>query len=267
MDCNEVKNLIIDRLDENLPESILNQIDKHIETCDSCQEELIQTGKLLNLVSATEDEEPAPGIKDNFYSMLNKEAHKIKVTRPDKRTAFLNRHKIITRLKYAASIIILISLGFIAGSQTQKTTNTKNEISLLREEISQLQQHANLVALNQPSASERLKVINTVNREPAINNELLYSLVNTLNNDDNVNVRMAAAYALAKYPENEFVRTSLIQSLDNQTEPIIQISLIGILVDIQDKRAKPAIENMLKKENILPEVKVHASKVLTVFQT
>lgn len=266
MNCSEAKNLLIDRLDNNLSEGFIAQVDKHIETCETCQEEYIQTGKLLNLISDIEDEIPDDSLKNNFYEMLNKEANKAKATNTINITAFPNKHKIYTQLKYAATITLFISLGFFAGSQTQKNTNTKQEIASLQEEVNQLQQQTNLASLNQPSASERLKIINTVNKTSDADNNLISALVNTLNNDENANVRMAAAYALAKYPENEFVRTSLIQSLENQTEPIIQISLIGILVDIQDQRAKSAIESILKKDNLMPEVKKHASDVLTVFQ-
>lgn len=267
MDCTEVKYMIVDRIDENLPKSLLEQIDKHIETCDNCQEEYIQSGKILHLISEIEDEKPDESLKQDFYKMLEKEVRKQSKDSIGKQTLSLQRNISIAPLKYAAAVIILISIGFMAGHLTQKNTQAKNEIAALQQEVSQLQQHASLVSLQKPSASERLKIINTVDKETEINKDLVTALVNTLNTDDNVNVRMAAAYALAKYPDNEFVRSSLIQSLEQQTEPILQIILIGIMVDIQDERAKPVIENIINNDNILPEVKEQASKVLTVFQS
>jgi hypothetical protein len=66
---------------------------------------------------------------------------------------------------------------------------------------------------------------------------------------------MAAAYALAKYADQQSVCDSLVRSLSQQSDPILQVTLINILVERREKSAVNPIQQIITDENTLEEVK------------
>ena len=92
--------------------------------------------------------------------------------------------------------------------------------------------------------------------------KVIGALVNTLNHDKNVNVRLASLYSLARFADNPAVRDSLVSSLPGQTEPLIQVVLINILAEKKEHRAIAPIRDILSKEKDLKEVREAAEKGL-----
>src|SRR6218665_1944595 len=60
--------------------------------------------------------------------------------------------------------------------------------------------------VNLTSASERIDAVNQSLKLQELDKELIQLLINTLNFDDNVNVRLAACQALARFEEEPLVR-------------------------------------------------------------
>jgi HEAT repeat protein len=118
--------------------------------------------------------------------------------------------------------------------------------------------------LKQQSASERLKAVNYVKELNDPDPKVVAALLKTLNEDDNVNVRLAAARALAGFPAVDIAREGLINSLNKQTDPIVQLALIDIFVDLEEKRAVGQMEKLLKQSETLDVVKEEAQKGLQV---
>ena len=63
-------------------------------------------------------------------------------------------------------------------------------------------------------------------------------------------MRLAAANALALYGNDQMIKQGLIRSLQQQKSPLLQVELIGILVNIKDKTSdsygrQPRIERNL----------------------
>ncbi len=67
--------------------------------------------------------------------------------------------------------------------------------------------------------------------------ELLTALLTTLNQDQNINVRLASLDALEKFTSDAGVRKELEQSISKQQSPLVQIALIDALVHIHDNGA------------------------------
>jgi hypothetical protein len=78
-----------------------------------------------------------------------------------------------------------------------------------------------------------------------------------------VNVRIAAAYSLARFSNRKEVRDTLVASLGKQTEPIIQVILMNILVEMKETRAVQPMKQIITDENSLQEVKDVAQKGVT----
>jgi HEAT repeat protein len=80
-------------------------------------------------------------------------------------------------------------------------------------------------------------------------------LVNTLNTDPNINVRLAAVEALYLFRNQPGVRDNLTNSLALQDSPLVQVALIDLLVEIREQRASEALKALIKNEKLNPDVK------------
>ena len=58
MKCEEVEIKMIDYLDNNLEDELRQEIEKHLETCERCLDELRDTQDVLNLISKDEMDKP-----------------------------------------------------------------------------------------------------------------------------------------------------------------------------------------------------------------
>jgi HEAT repeat protein len=112
------------------------------------------------------------------------------------------------------------------------------------------------------SASERIQAVNQSSELVGKDKEITQLLINTLNFDPNVNVRLAACEALLHFEKEPNVAEALIQSLGIQTDPNMQIMLIEALVAIKEKRAVDQIEQLAKNQQVMDVVRLKAEEGL-----
>jgi hypothetical protein len=94
---------------------------------------------------------------------------------------------------------------------------------------------------------------------------LVDALVNTMNSDKNVNVRLAAINALSgMVKNNEKVKKELIRSLSLQENALLQISLIQVLTESGVKEAKDEIESIVGNEKTDANVKAYAKDMIKI---
>lgn len=110
------------------------------------------------------------------------------------------------------------------------------------------------------SASERIQAINQSYELGQVDGDITQLLINTLNFDANVNVRLAACQALQRFENEPGVRQALIQSLQIQTDPNIQITLIDALVAIKEKRAVSQMQRLSQNQQVLDVVRLRAKE-------
>jgi hypothetical protein len=75
---------------------------------------------------------------------------------------------------------------------------------------------------------------------------------------------MAAAYALSKFADQRAVCDSLVKSLSVQSDPILQVTLINILVERKEKSALRPIQQIIGNKSTLKEVRAVAENSLRV---
>ena len=119
--------------------------------------------------------------------------------------------------------------------------------------------------LRDESSSDRIKAVSFADEFENADKNVIEVLVKTLNNDKNVNVRMAAAYALSKFAGEPAVCDSLVSSLSLQTDPILQVTLINILAERKAKGALRPIQEIISNKSTLKEVRAVAENSLRVF--
>ncbi|MEL7148880.1 MAG: HEAT repeat domain-containing protein, partial [Bacteroidota bacterium] len=75
-------------------------------------------------------------------------------------------------------------------------------------------------------------------------------LVNALNTDKSPNVRIAAANALEKWQNSEYVRSELVNAMEFQNNPIVQITLINMLINMGEKSAIKPFRKIAEDEKV-----------------
>ena len=165
-------------------------------------------------------------------------------------------------MQIAAAAALLI-IGFGIG-RIPSGNASSSELLALHNEIQSLKEVTLSSTLQQYSASERIMAVNQIESVQSINPDLLKTLINTFNSDESPSVRYAALQALSKYADNGNVRAELVKALDAQTDPLIQISLISILVEVDERSAIAPLKDIIKNENATPEVKQQAELAIEV---
>lgn len=112
--------------------------------------------------------------------------------------------------------------------------------------------------LNQLSAGERYAAASSIAQLKNIDYDVLHVLVNTMKNDPNSNVRLAALEALSRFANESYVKEQLILSLTNQEDPILQISLIELLTKMRERNIVHELEKLTEDDQTNEEVKVQA---------
>lgn len=265
MECKNIQNILIDFIEGNISSDIKVQIEEHLLTCKTCRTEHKQLRQLLDDMLIFEDEQPNEQLKVDFYTMLENEKENISVAKTKTNTSYKLSKLNLNFLKYAASSVVLLGIGFLLGTNSQIKSKQASEIASLRSDLYSMQQTATMASLSQSTASQRLNAINLINEQIKSDEKTVNVLINTLRNDENINVRMAAANALVKYSEKEEVRDVFIDVLDKEEDPALQITLINLLTQIQDIRAKKTFEKILNNSNTIPVVKEQAQEGLKVF--
>jgi HEAT repeat protein len=117
-----------------------------------------------------------------------------------------------------------------------------------------------LSQLRKESASERIMATYEFKKMDSASDEILDALIYTFNNDDNANVKNAAAEALFKFGNQDKVRKAFINGLNKQTDPVLQIKLIEMLVGLNEKRALPKLQQLMEEETQMKVVKQKAAE-------
>jgi hypothetical protein len=255
MNCADIKAMFIDYIDNNLDNTSKLEFEKHIKKCKVCLSELSQI-KLLNekVLKVRKLETPA-SLFENFMFNLEKEKNKLN----NRMFGVFN----MSWLKIAASILIFI-IGSLFGILLTKSYLANTKVKDLENENGKLKQVVAVTMFGQHTASEKIKALTYSDETGQVNQKFVNALAYALQNDDNVNVRLAAAKALFRYKDLEEVNELLIKSLNEQNEPMVQIVLIKFLVDNKEKEAVESLKYLINDDETNIVVKQYAEKGLQI---
>lgn len=170
----------------------------------------------------------------NFEKLLSKEFHQQK----KQKVVFM------TILPYAASIALLVATFFMLKKDP--------EISKEKQQL--------LANLEAESVGKRLEGVYAFNDEfEKEDKKIIETLLGILHKDENANVKIATIDALLKFPKNENIRKNLIQALENETIPLVQIKLIKAVSQLRENRAQKPLEKLINNEQTFPIVKNNAT--------
>jgi len=96
------------------------------------------------------------------------------------------------------------------------------------------------------SAADRINAVSAAAALTNTRNEVVNGLVEVLDKDPNTNVRLAALDALARFYRDDYTRKKLLVSLKKQTDPLVQIALIGLLTRMRESGILTELEKMVQ---------------------
>ena len=168
-------------------------------------------------------------------------------------------------LRLAAGLTLLL-IGFMGGRfYAELGYGDSDRLAVSNSDRPQAEAVKKVLAFDaqaQTSASDRIQAVNQSTDLDRADRETTQLLINTLNFDDNVNVRLAACEALLHFEREEGVREALIQSLRIQKDPNVQLTLIDALVAMKDKRATTELQWLARNQQALDIVRLKAEEGL-----
>ena len=257
MTCGDCRESFSDYLSGELDEDRKKILDEHLAGCTDCRLHFKEVKTVWKELGAIPESEPSPSLRSGFYAMLAREKH-----RQEEGSSFSERFGDWIaafwpqRPAYQFALaLVFLAVGLLAGSRFRQGAVRNGEIAVLRGEIADLRQTVSVSLMNQASSTERLRGIQYSSQVDSPRAPLITTLLNKLNNDPNVNIRLAAVEALYVFSDRPAVRDELIASLSKQTSPLVQISLIDLLVDVREGRSLEALRELLQDEDTDQNVK------------
>jgi hypothetical protein len=194
--------------------------------------------------------QPSATMDERFRMMLDEEKKKDLIAgsiSERKRSLLQQFSNPVWRI--AAGIALFLT-GWFGASWLGNGTSNGQQLASLNGEVVKLRETLVLAMIAQNSPVERIKAVNMVNEMEQADARIIQSLLSTLENDENDNVRLIALNALIKYANQPSVREGMINAISRQTSPIVQLRLAEIMVSLQEKRAVPEFEKILNNANL-----------------
>jgi anti-sigma factor RsiW len=248
MNCEDLKRNFVEYWRGTLDASELESFQAHLASCPQCREEAEGLKRVWSTLGEMPEAEPGLGMRTRFYASL-REAERREVDRQHR--FWWMRHPAF-QAGFAAAILLV---GILIGNTMARGSG---QITQLQNEVNSMKQLVTLSLLQQQSASDRLRGVNWAVRAEQSDSEVLAALLTTVNHDPNVNVRLAAVDALHNFADSPVGRRGLIQALNKQESPMVEIAILDQLVEMKERSAKPAINTLMSEGDVNPEVKQHA---------
>jgi anti-sigma factor RsiW len=266
MKCEEIGELLPDYLQGSLKAEQDDLVEQHIAECGDCREE-VAIWKKLSLLPV---EQPSAGSRERFEAMLRA----YQTGRNDKASAGFERPKRaavwswvrspVGAMAWSAALLVIgIFAGNYLGNRQVHTNSDRDEILALRSEMTNMRQMVVLSMLQQQSASERLQGVSFSRREDQLDPQVMSALVHTLRYDGSVDVRLAALDALSRHGAQPQVHKGVVDALQEQQSPLVQVALIDLMVEWRDPDAAQRLRNFVQTPNLNPTVKQRADWALS----
>lgn len=151
----------------------------------------------------------------------------------------------------AVMLVIGVSIGYLIKPQA----SSNDQMAELSQQVVDLKEMMMLSLLEKESATERLRAVSLTSEMNSASKEVTNALLETLNKDENLNVRLAALEALKPYAKNSVVREALIRSIAVQESPLVQVALAETMAELQMKSSVNELKKILKSDKIPADAK------------
>jgi anti-sigma-K factor RskA len=264
MNCEQIGELLPDYLQGSLRGENTQIVESHLAQCADCRDEVAVWKKLALLPV----EQPSAESRLRFEAML----HAYQEGRSDRGKASFEPRNPSARWSFwewlrtpvgavawsAALLLVGLFAGSYFGNRVTRPNSGQEEIAQMHSELSNMRQLVVLSLLQQQSASERLQGVSYSQREKQLDPQVMQALLHTLRYDGSVDVRLAALDALSKHSGQPQVRSGVLDALQEQQSPLVQVALIDQLVEWHDPDAATRLRSFEQMPDLNPTVKQRA---------
>ena len=242
----------------NLDEASARKVNDHLASCDRCMRERDALKTIWDKLGAVPGEFPDASLEKGFHSMLD--TYELGLKSPGRTPVRIRGESLLDRFRSGhpafqiGLAVCLLAVGILCGYGLAGSSRRSQELAQLREEVHGLSNLLTVSLLHQESASERLKGVSWSSRLEATDPAISAALVYTMKHDRNVNVRLAALDALARDISSPDVRHEIIHALPGQASPLMQVALVDLLVQINDRESRDVLQQAMNKPNLHPDV-------------
>ena len=230
---------------------------EHLEGCAGCRTEVAELNAVwrgLETVKAGMDAAPdpegTPGAKVRFQEMLAAYQAGMAAVQPavppvvNKPRAAWFPAQPVWQFAMAAGLLLG---GILFGRYLpQSGAGANPEMAQLRAQVENLHQLVALSMLQQQSPSARMRGVAYSEKIAQPDPQVLDALLQAVNHDSNVNVRLSAVDALQKFAAGPEVARAMVDSIPGQESPLVQIALVDMLVQLNARGVAPDLARISK---------------------
>jgi len=266
MECKDYREQFTSLLTDSIHQAERSEIESHLEGCADCREEFESSQKIWYLMGEMTQPEPSASMQTDFNDILSQ----FKNEQDIKKNAFgewMNKLReflylqVQPRLAYS---LLLVAFGLVGGyflhQPGQSATAYNKQIDSLASQVSEMKQVMMFSLLQDPSASQRMRAVAYTEEIDNVDLKVIRALFTTLNEDSNVNVRLATLDALVKLADEPKVREGLVRSIDLQESPLMQTAIADVMVKLQEKSSIRPLQKLLNKKDLNEMVKFNIEK-------
>lgn len=252
MTCENTTALIVDRLKGLISTDDERRLDEHLATCDACRGQAQTMTAIWDDMSAFDAEVPHERMRARFHAALA--AYEERANRGGFEQ-LIERFWPARPALQAAFGLALLAVGVAIGRGLPSSTDA--EIAALRGEI----RTVGLALLDHQSASERLLGV-AWSRRVDPGPQVIDALLERVEHDSNMNVRLAAVEALRARLDVPEVGAGLASALDREVAPLMQVTLAAALLEAGTSTALEAVQRMLARDELDPTVREYVANAL-----
>jgi hypothetical protein len=252
MNCDETPALVIDRLKGVCSPADEQRLTAHLEGCVACRTEAAATEAIWQRLGAAEVEVPSARLRARFHTALA--VHEAKASQPWSERLLASFWP--QQPAFAASFAVALLLaGVLAGRLLPSAVDT--EVAALRDEV----RTVGLALLDHQSAAERLLGVEWAGRTTQAP-EVVNALLERVQYDSNLSVRLAAVEALRAQMAQPGVSAGLASALGRPEAPLLQVALADALLASGDSMAIDAVRAVLDTDELDPAVREYVETAL-----
>ena len=256
MDKQTLEALIIDYIDDRLNTVDRETVEQELRANTDARRLYNELKEVMRAMDEAPVLDPPENLKRSFDNIISQE---LKGSRQAKTVLF---HPSFYRMAAAVALLILgAGIGYWINkynTQQEGLRQLAHEMEVARKQLDSTKQLMLGMLDNEQSASQRIRGLNVALELPKADKEIVDALFKTLHNDPNTNVRLAALDALARFQEDAGVRKQLIASLSRQRDPMVQIKLIQLMVEMKEKAAIDDLRDLVEDDATMKAVKDEA---------
>lgn len=266
MEKARIQELILKYNTEQASAAEVKEIEKLLEAGLIELDALQEPSKMESAVANMKFPEPTGDLDHRFYQMLALEKRSKSTfswreffSWPAYRTGW---PQLAPKLALAVFMLIMgVAIGYFVKPSSSSPNNQMAELS---QQVVDLKEMMMLSMLEKESATDRLRAVSLTSEMNSASQKVTNALLETLNKDENLNVRLAALEALKPYARNSQVREALIRSISVQDSPLVQVALAETMAQMQVKSSVKELEKILKSDRTPADAKSRIKQSIDV---